>query len=171
MNSCVGLNIHRHNQQQSYGLYDVSSITPNSIPLTTVTNSSTTSQHTTSIVSGSSSPSNTSRSSRSLSSSGGCCSDDQNHNRQSNNSVPNSHQHPMSTQNTSNLQQSVPDYFYPRRRLYPAIPNRTFICTRAHKIFQEGELELRKGDIVELLSVGDAGYWEGNHLFLFVYIL
>ena len=54
------------------------------------------------------------------------------------------------------------EYSYRRRRLYPAIPNRTFICVRAHRVASEGELELRKGDVVELLSVGDAGYWEGR---------
>jgi len=27
---------------------------------------------------------------------------------------------------------------------------------------QPGEIELKKGDIVELLSVGDSGFWEGR---------
>jgi SH3/ankyrin repeat-containing protein len=54
------------------------------------------------------------------------------------------------------------DYAYPRRRLYASIPNRTFICVKGHRPAQPGELELRRGDVVELLSVGDSGYWEGR---------
>jgi len=54
------------------------------------------------------------------------------------------------------------EYVYPRKRLYPSIPNRTFICVKPFKPTQPGEIELKKGDIVELLSVGDSGYWEGR---------
>ena len=54
------------------------------------------------------------------------------------------------------------DYAYPRRRLYPSIPNRTFICVKPFKPQQPGEIELRKGDVVELFSVGDSGFWEGR---------
>lgn len=53
-------------------------------------------------------------------------------------------------------------YTYQRQRLYPSIPNRTFICIKPHKPAQPGELELQLGDIIELLSVGDSGYWEGR---------
>lgn len=54
------------------------------------------------------------------------------------------------------------EYAYARKRLYPSIPNRTFICVKSFKPTQPGELELKKGDIVEVLSVGDSGYWEGR---------
>ena len=54
------------------------------------------------------------------------------------------------------------EYAYPRKRLYPSIPNRAFICIKPFKPSQPGELELKKGDIVELLSVGDSGFWEGR---------
>lgn len=54
------------------------------------------------------------------------------------------------------------EYAYPRKRLYPSIPNRTFICIKPFKPTQPGEIELKKGDIVELLSVGDSGFWEGR---------
>ncbi len=54
------------------------------------------------------------------------------------------------------------EYAYARKRLYPSIPNRTFICVKPFKPTQPGELELKKGDIIELLSVGDSGYWEGR---------
>jgi SH3/ankyrin repeat-containing protein len=54
------------------------------------------------------------------------------------------------------------EYAYPRKRLYPSIPNRTFVCIRAFKPTQPGEIELKKGDIVELLSIGDSGFWEGR---------
>jgi len=54
------------------------------------------------------------------------------------------------------------EYAYARKRLYPSIPNRTFICVKPYKPTQPGELELKKGDIIEVLSVGDSGYWEGR---------
>lgn len=74
------------------------------------------------------------------------------------------HHHHSHSSSIHTISQPPPpvEYSYPRRRLYPAIPNRTFICVRAHKAAQEGEIELRKGDVIELLSVGDAGYWEGK---------
>lgn len=53
-------------------------------------------------------------------------------------------------------------YAYPRKRLYPSIPNRTFVCKKSFKPSHVGEIELNKGDIVELLSVGDSGFWEGR---------
>jgi SH3/ankyrin repeat-containing protein len=54
------------------------------------------------------------------------------------------------------------EYAYPRRRLYPSIPNRTFICVKPYKPAQPGEIELKRGEIIELLSVGDSGFWEGR---------
>ena len=36
------------------------------------------------------------------------------------------------------------------------------MCTRAFKPTQPGEIELKKGDVVELLSIGDSGFWEGR---------
>jgi hypothetical protein len=53
-------------------------------------------------------------------------------------------------------------YSYPRKRLYPSIPNRTFLCIKSYKAMQPGEIDLHKGDIVELLSIGDSGFWEGR---------
>lgn len=53
-------------------------------------------------------------------------------------------------------------YSYPRKRLYPSIPNRTFLCIKPYKAIQPGEIDLHKGDIVELLSIGDSGFWEGR---------
>lgn len=54
------------------------------------------------------------------------------------------------------------EYSYPRKRLYQSIPNRTFVCIKSFKPTQPGELELKKGDIIELLSVGEKGFWEGR---------
>jgi SH3/ankyrin repeat-containing protein len=54
------------------------------------------------------------------------------------------------------------EYAYPRKRLYASIPDRKFICIKGYKPIQAGELELRKGDIVEILSVGEQGFWEGR---------
>lgn len=54
------------------------------------------------------------------------------------------------------------EYVYPRKRLYASIPDRKFICIKSYKPAQAGELELKKGDIVEILSVGEGGYWEGR---------
>lgn len=87
----------------------------------------------------------------------------------------NHHHHHHHSSSIHTISQPPPqvEYSYPRRRLYPAIPNRTFICVRAHKAAQEGEIELRKGDVIELLSVGDAGYWEGktSKYFFILYLL
>ena len=57
---------------------------------------------------------------------------------------------------------NIVGYAYPRRRLYPSIPNRMFICVKPHRPAQSGEIELKRGEIIELLSVGDSGYWEGR---------
>jgi len=42
-----------------------------------------------------------------------------------------------------------PVYFYPRRRLYEAMPRRTFVCVRNYTPEMEGELALRKGQFVQ----------------------
>jgi SH3/ankyrin repeat-containing protein len=62
----------------------------------------------------------------------------------------------------SNGSPNMVEYAYPRKRLYPSIPNRTFLCVKSYKPTQQGEIELKKGDIIELLSVGDSGFWEGR---------
>lgn len=62
----------------------------------------------------------------------------------------------------SNGSPNIVEYAYPRKRLYPSIPNRTFLCIKPFKPTQQGEIELKKGDIIELLSVGDSGFWEGR---------
>lgn len=54
------------------------------------------------------------------------------------------------------------EYAYPRKRLYASIPDRKFMCIKGYKPIHAGELELRKGDIVEILSVGEQGFWEGR---------
>lgn len=54
------------------------------------------------------------------------------------------------------------NYACARKRLYTSIPNRTFICKKAFRASRAGEMELNKGDIVELVSVGDGGFWEGR---------
>ncbi|CAF0767841.1 unnamed protein product [Brachionus calyciflorus] len=72
--------------------------------------------------------------------------------------------HGFGSASLSHLSNNSPniEYAYPRKRLYPSIPNRTFICIKPFKPSQPGEIELKKGDIIELLSVGDSGYWEGR---------
>ena len=37
-----------------------------------------------------------------------------------------------------------------------------FICIKPFKASQVGEIDLKKGDLVEVLSIGDSGYWEGR---------
>lgn len=54
------------------------------------------------------------------------------------------------------------EYSHPRKRLYSSIPKRTFICVKPFKPTQVGEMELKKGDLIEVFSVGDSGYWEGR---------
>ncbi|XP_074657452.1 uncharacterized protein LOC141910635 isoform X2 [Tubulanus polymorphus] len=53
-------------------------------------------------------------------------------------------------------------YAYPRKRLYAALPGRTFVCVKDYKPTEDGELTLVKGDLVEVLSVGERGFWEGK---------
>lgn len=49
-----------------------------------------------------------------------------------------------------------------RRRLYAALPNRVFICTKKFKPTEPGDLKLKKGDLVKVLHVGEHGYYEGR---------
>nr|XP_043906792.1 SH3 and multiple ankyrin repeat domains protein 1 isoform X3 [Solea senegalensis] len=49
-----------------------------------------------------------------------------------------------------------------RRRLYSAVPGRSFVATRAHSAQGEREISFNKGDRVKVLSVGEGGYWEGT---------
>jgi hypothetical protein len=56
------------------------------------------------------------------------------------------------------------EYVYPRKRLYQSVPNRKFLCIKSYKPIQMGELDVKKGDILEILSVGEQGFWEGKNL-------
>ncbi|CAF0795806.1 unnamed protein product [Didymodactylos carnosus] len=53
-------------------------------------------------------------------------------------------------------------YTYSRKRLYAAAPGRKCVCIKPFKAQQQGELTLKKGDIIEILSVGEHGYLEGR---------
>ncbi|CAF3557332.1 unnamed protein product [Adineta steineri] len=53
-------------------------------------------------------------------------------------------------------------YTYKRKRLYAAAPGRKCLCTKSYQANLSGELSLKKGDIVEILSVGEQGYLEGK---------
>ncbi|KAM4614661.1 SH3 and multiple ankyrin repeat domains protein 3 [Polymixia lowei] len=49
-----------------------------------------------------------------------------------------------------------------KRRLYSAVPGRTFIATRSHTPQGSGEIHLHRGERVKVLSIGEAGFWEGS---------
>ncbi|XP_061839534.1 SH3 and multiple ankyrin repeat domains protein 3 [Nerophis lumbriciformis] len=49
-----------------------------------------------------------------------------------------------------------------KKRLYSAVPGRTFIATRSHVPQGTGEIQLHRGERVKVLSIGEGGFWEGN---------
>uniref|UniRef100_A0A8C3AD40 SH3 domain-containing protein n=1 Tax=Cyclopterus lumpus TaxID=8103 RepID=A0A8C3AD40_CYCLU len=49
-----------------------------------------------------------------------------------------------------------------KRRLYSAVPGRTFIATRSHVPQGVGEIQLHRGERVKVLSIGEGGFWEGS---------
>ncbi|XP_067110984.1 SH3 and multiple ankyrin repeat domains protein 3 isoform X2 [Osmerus mordax] len=49
-----------------------------------------------------------------------------------------------------------------KRRLYSAVPGRTFIVTRSHTPQGTGEINLHRGERVKVLSIGEGGFWEGS---------
>ncbi|EDO42616.1 predicted protein, partial [Nematostella vectensis] len=49
-----------------------------------------------------------------------------------------------------------------RKRLYASMPGKRFIAVKEYKPNMGGELALNKGDIVEVLYVGEKGFWEGR---------
>ncbi|KAG8433889.1 hypothetical protein GDO86_012310 [Hymenochirus boettgeri] len=49
-----------------------------------------------------------------------------------------------------------------KRKLYSAVPGRTFVVVKPYQSQGEGEISLSKGEKVKVLSVGEGGFWEGN---------
>ncbi|XP_058684306.1 SH3 and multiple ankyrin repeat domains protein 1-like, partial [Poecile atricapillus] len=49
-----------------------------------------------------------------------------------------------------------------KRKLYSAVPGRTFLAVRPYQAQGEGELSLSKGERIKVLSVGEGGFWEGQ---------
>ncbi|KAG8567675.1 hypothetical protein GDO81_013742 [Engystomops pustulosus] len=49
-----------------------------------------------------------------------------------------------------------------KRKLYSAVPGRTFVVTKPYQSQGEGEISLSKGEKVKVLSVGEGGFLEGN---------
>ncbi|MFT7799331.1 SH3 and multiple ankyrin repeat domains protein 3-like [Arapaima gigas] len=50
----------------------------------------------------------------------------------------------------------------PRRKLYSAVPGRTFIVVKPYTPQGEGEIQLNRGERVKVLSIGEGGFWEGT---------
>ncbi|XP_051512118.1 SH3 and multiple ankyrin repeat domains protein 3-like [Myxocyprinus asiaticus] len=58
----------------------------------------------------------------------------------------------------------------PKRKLYSAVPGRTFIVVKPYVPQGEGEIQLNRGErvkdyhsnAVEVLSIGEGGFWEGT---------
>ncbi|CAF0957509.1 unnamed protein product [Adineta steineri] len=75
--------------------------------------------------------------------------------------------HGFGSECASHLSSSSPNapngsYTYKRKRLYAAAPGRKCMCIKSYRTNLPGELLLKKGDIVEILSVGEQGYLEGK---------
>ncbi|XP_063073428.1 SH3 and multiple ankyrin repeat domains protein 3 isoform X2 [Engraulis encrasicolus] len=49
-----------------------------------------------------------------------------------------------------------------KRRLYSAVPGRTFIAISSHTPQGEGEITLNRGERVKVMSIGEGGFWEGS---------
>ncbi|XP_078275734.1 SH3 and multiple ankyrin repeat domains protein 3 isoform X4 [Rhinoraja longicauda] len=49
----------------------------------------------------------------------------------------------------------------PKRKLYSAVPGRTFIVVKPYQPQGEGEIQLHRGERVKVLSIGEGGFWEG----------
>uniref|UniRef100_A0A3Q2GHQ6 SH3 and multiple ankyrin repeat domains protein 3 n=1 Tax=Cyprinodon variegatus TaxID=28743 RepID=A0A3Q2GHQ6_CYPVA len=50
----------------------------------------------------------------------------------------------------------------PKRKLYSAVPGRTFIVVKPYSPQGEGEIQLNRGERVKVLSIGEGGFWEGT---------
>ncbi|KAM4553272.1 SH3 and multiple ankyrin repeat domains protein 3 isoform 1-T1 [Fundulus diaphanus] len=50
----------------------------------------------------------------------------------------------------------------PKRKLYSAVPGRTFIVVKPYAPQGEGEIQLNRGERVKVLSIGEGGFWEGT---------
>ncbi|XP_076152749.1 SH3 and multiple ankyrin repeat domains protein 3 isoform X1 [Alosa pseudoharengus] len=50
----------------------------------------------------------------------------------------------------------------PKRRLYSAVPGRTFIAINSYTPLGEGEITLNRGERVKVMSIGEGGFWEGS---------
>ncbi|CAF3228137.1 unnamed protein product [Rotaria socialis] len=75
--------------------------------------------------------------------------------------------HGLGSECTSRLSSNSPNavngcYIYKRKRLYAAAPGRKCMCIKSYRANLSGELSLHKGDIVDILSVGEQGYLEGR---------
>uniref|UniRef100_A0A8C6Y631 SH3 and multiple ankyrin repeat domains 1 n=1 Tax=Naja naja TaxID=35670 RepID=A0A8C6Y631_NAJNA len=58
--------------------------------------------------------------------------------------------------NKGNLSRGV------KRKLYSAVPGRTFMAVKPYQAQGEGELSISKGEKIKVLSVGEGGFWEGQ---------
>ncbi|KAI5098017.1 SH3 and multiple ankyrin repeat domains protein 3 isoform X5, partial [Silurus meridionalis] len=50
----------------------------------------------------------------------------------------------------------------PKRKLYSAVPGRTFIVVKPYTPQGEGEIQLNRGERVKVHSIGEGGFWEGT---------
>ncbi|XP_047125797.1 SH3 and multiple ankyrin repeat domains protein 2 isoform X1 [Hydra vulgaris] len=58
------------------------------------------------------------------------------------------------------IKQTVPITL--RKRLYASVPGRQYIAITDYEPTQAGEIKLDKGDAVEVLYIGEQGFWEGK---------
>uniref|UniRef100_A0A4W3H3B0 Uncharacterized protein n=1 Tax=Callorhinchus milii TaxID=7868 RepID=A0A4W3H3B0_CALMI len=55
-----------------------------------------------------------------------------------------------------------PPHRGPKRKLYSAVPGRTFIVVKPYLPQGEAEIPLHRGERVKVLSIGEGGFWEGT---------
>uniref|UniRef100_A0ABI8AKE5 SH3 and multiple ankyrin repeat domains 1 n=1 Tax=Felis catus TaxID=9685 RepID=A0ABI8AKE5_FELCA len=49
-----------------------------------------------------------------------------------------------------------------KRKLYSAVPGRSFMAVKSYQAQAEGEISLSKGEKIKVLSIGEGGFWEGQ---------
>uniref|UniRef100_A0A671Y7N7 SH3 and multiple ankyrin repeat domains protein 3 n=1 Tax=Sparus aurata TaxID=8175 RepID=A0A671Y7N7_SPAAU len=81
-------------------------------------------------------------------------------------SLPALGQHPGSVQRDPSPPHHTPPALTgprgPKRKLYSAVPGRTFIVVKPYTPQGEGEIQLNRGERVKVLSIGEGGFWEGT---------
>ncbi|ELR54485.1 SH3 and multiple ankyrin repeat domains protein 1, partial [Bos mutus] len=77
-------------------------------------------------------------------------------------SPPGSHGCPSPQPGQPSCPPPVPGTRGRRRKLYSAVPGRSFMAVKSYQAQAEGEISLSKGEKIKVLSIGEGGFWEGQ---------